>query len=149
MTVFAGINRPNTSATNGVYTLSHANGLGGTPLWTLLLGNGTPGSPAKRESPTAVYDPANNRMIIFGGGPYPDPGTASGAFNDAWVLTNANGIGGMSVWTKLRPTGGPPGSRYFHTAVYDAVNNLMVIYGGGDDEAAYFMPWVLSDANGL
>ena len=149
MTVFAGINSANTSATNGVYTLSHANGLGGTPLWTRLLGNGASGSPAKRESPTAVYDPANNRMIIFGGGPLsPNPDT-TGAFNDVWVLSNANGIGGTPVWTKLRPSGGPPGTRFFHTAVYDAVNNLMVIFGGDNDEALYFVTWVLSDANGL
>lgn len=145
MTVFAGDNNANTSATNGVYTLSHANGLGGTPLWTKILGNGTAGSPPKRESPTAVYDAAHNLMIIFGGGPFP----ILGAFNDVWVLTNANGLGGTPVWTKLKPTGGPPGTRFFHTAVYDAVNNLMVIFGGNNDESIYLVAWVLSDANGL
>jgi len=67
MTVFAGINHAATAATNGAWTLSHANGVGGTPQWTNIVANGAAGSPAKRESPTAVYDVANNRMIIFGG----------------------------------------------------------------------------------
>jgi hypothetical protein len=150
MIVFAGINAANTSTTNGVYALSHANGLGGTPQWSKILGNGTAGSPAKRLSPTAVYDAANNRMTIFGGSPNTGnnglPG--GGEFNDVWVLANANGLG-TPVWTQLHPTGGPVGTRVFHTAVYDAVNNLMVIYGGDNYEAVYFDTWVLSDANGL
>lgn len=151
MIVFAGINAANTSTTNGVYTLSHANGLGGTPQWARVLGNGTPGSPVKRLSPTAVYDAANNRMTIFGGSPNTGnnglPG--GGEFNDVWVLANANGLGGTPVWTQLHPTGGPVGTRVFHTAVYNTVNNLMVIYGGDNYEAVYFDSWVLSDANGL
>jgi hypothetical protein len=149
MIVFGGANSTITAETNGTYALSHANGLGGAPVWTRLLANGSPGSPAKRGSATAVYDPASNRMIIFGGLLIPDPLTGPGGLNDVWVLANANGIGGTPVWTNLRPTAGPPGSRYFHTAVYDAVNNLMVIFGGNNDESVYAVAWVLSDANGL
>ena len=138
-----------TSGTNGVYTLSHANGLGGAPVWTRIVANGAAGSPPKRFAPTAAYDPANNRMIIFGGGLIPDPLTGPGGLNDVWVLSNANGLGGTPAWTKLKPIAGPPGSRYFHTAVYDSVNNLMVIFGGNNDESVFFVAWVLSDANGL
>jgi len=148
MIVFGGANSTITAETNGVYALSHANGLGGAPVWTRLLANGSPGSPAKRGSATAVYDPANNRMIIFGGLLIPDPLTGPGGLNDVWVLANANGIG-TPVWTQLNPTAGPPGSRFFHTAVYDAVSNLMLIYGGDNDEAVFFVTWALSDANGL
>ena len=144
MTVFAGANHTVTASTNGVWTLSHANGVGGTPQWTNIVANGAAGSPAKRESPTAVYDVANNRMIIFGGSPFPD----LGAFNDVWVLANANGLG-TPAWTKLRPTGVLPGTRFFHTAVYDTINNQMMVFGGDNDEAVYFVTWVLSDANGL
>lgn len=149
MTVFGGANKQITSGTNGVYTLSHANGLGGTPVWTRIVANGAVGSPAKRFASTAAYDPVNNRMIIFGGGLIPDPLTGPGGLNDVWVLSNANGLGGTPTWTKLKPTAGPPGSRYFHTAVYDSVNNLMVIFGGNNDESVFFVAWVLSDANGL
>lgn len=144
MTVFAGLNHAATIATNGVWTLSHANGVGGTPQWANIVANGAAGSPTKRESPTAVYDVANNRMIIFGGGPL-----SGGSFNDVWVLANANGLGGPPAWTKLRPTGALPGSRFFHAAVYDAINNQMMVFAGDNDEAVYFVTWVLSDANGL
>jgi len=149
MTVFAGANPAATASTNGVWTLSHANGVGGTPQWTNIVRNGAPGSPAKRGSHTAVYDVTHNRMVIFGGLQIPDPGTGPGGFNDVWVLANANGIGGTPAWTRLNPTNGPPGTRFFHSAVYDAVNNLMVIFGGDNDESVYFISWVLSDANGL
>jgi hypothetical protein len=143
MTVFAGINHAVTTDTNGVWTLSHANGMGGTPQWTNIVANGAPGSPAKRESPTAVYDVTNNRMIIFGGGPL-----LGGSFNDVWVLSHANGLG-TPAWTKLRPTGVLPGARFFTSAVYDAINNLMMVFAGDNDEALYLVSWVLSDANGL
>lgn len=149
MTVFGGSNKLSTSGTNGVYTLSHANGLGGAPVWTKIVANGAAGSPPKRFASVAAYDPTNNRMIIFGGGLIPDPRTGPGGLNDVWVLSNANGLGGTPVWTKLKPTNGPPGPRYFHSAVYDSVNNLMVIFGGNNDEAVFFIAWVLSDANGL
>src|SRR5450631_28877 len=148
MTVFGGANTALTSQTNGVWTLSHANGIGGTPQWTKILANGAPHSPAKRATQTGVYDVANNRMIIFGGYQYPGPR----AFNDVWVLANANGLGGTPTWTRLKPTGGPagvPGTRYFHTAVYDAVNNQMMVFGGDNDESIYAITWVLSHANGL
>jgi hypothetical protein len=148
MTVFAGVNPAVTASTNGVWTLSHANGVGGTPQWTNIVANGAPGSPAKRESPTAVYDVTNNRMIIFGGGPL-----FGGAFNDVWVLSHANGLGGTPSWTKLRPTSvlpnDFPSTRFFHTAVYDAINNQMMVFGGDNDEGVFFVTWVLSDANGL
>ena len=42
-----------------------------------------------------------------------------------------------------------PGTRFFTSAVYDAINNQMMVFAGTNDEAAYFVTWVLSDANGL
>lgn len=146
MTVFAGVNSAVTAVTNGVWTLSHANGVGGTPQWTNIVANGAPGSPAKRQDSPAVYDVANNRMMIFGGDSFTFP---FGGFNDVWVLSHANGLGGTPAWVKLRPTGVLPGTRYFHTAVYDAINNQMMVFGGDNNEAVYFVTWVLSDANGL
>ena len=48
-----------------MWTLSHANGQGGTPVWTQLTVAGT--APYTRSGHSALYDSANNRMIIFGG----------------------------------------------------------------------------------
>ena len=35
------------------------------------------------------------------------------------------------------------------TAVYDAITNQMMAFGGNNDEGVFFVTWVLSDANGL
>jgi hypothetical protein len=148
MTVFGGANLASTAYSNGVWTLSHANGLGGTPQWTNIVANGAAGSPAKRAYHTAVYDTASNRMIIFGGQAFSGPSSLSG-FNDVWVLTNANGLGGTPVWTRLRPSGLAPGTRFLHTAVYDAINNLMMVFDGENVDAVFYAVWVLSHANGL
>jgi hypothetical protein len=87
-------------------------------------------------------------MTIFGGQPFSGPVTFSG-FNDVWVLANANGLGGTPLWTKLAIAGLKPGPRFGHTAVYDAVNNRMMVFGGENVDAAYYVTWVLSHANGL
>src|SRR4029077_17083912 len=93
MIVFGGVDG---AIYNDVWVLSNANGSGGTPAWTLLNPSGGP--PPARFSHTAVYDPTNNVMIVFGGA------TAGGTgFNDVWVLSNANGSGGASTWTQLVP----------------------------------------------
>lgn len=152
MTVFGGYFRTSASPFgfvlyNYVWTLSHANGLGGTPTWTNIVANGAAGSPGKRTAHTAIYDPANNRMTIFGGGsftPFESPG-----FNDVWVLANANGLGGTPAWTQLLPGGVAPARRGSHTAVYDAVNNHMVMFGGDSYDGLFFGVWTLTGANGL
>src|SRR5579872_7049876 len=110
-------------STAGVFTLSHANGLGGTPVWTQL--NVAANGPSPRAAFTAVYNPGNNRLIVFGGG-------AGGVdLNDLWVLTNANGLNGTSAWIPL-PTGTAtvPSGRSGHTAVYDPASDSMTIFGG-------------------
>ncbi len=53
------------STFSDVWVLSHANGLGGNPTWTQLTTSG--GFPAGQYAPSATYDPASNRMMVFGG----------------------------------------------------------------------------------
>jgi hypothetical protein len=74
------------SLENDVWILSNATGQGGTPAWMQVVPAGS--LPAARADHSTVYDPKNNRLIIFGGA------DGSGELNDAWVLTNANGLGG-------------------------------------------------------
>ena len=135
------------STFSDVWVLSNANGLGGTPTWTQISPSGGP--PAGQYSPTAVYDPGNNRMTVFGG-----DGIVGGncqASNAVWVLSNANGTGGPPVWTNLVAEGasGSPAARSFHTAVYSTPANLMTIFGGQDPSGELGDVWTLSDANGL
>ncbi len=146
MTVFAGLVDQNQSIfTNGVWTLSHANGRGGTPAWTNLVADGAPGSPMKRFFSSAVYDTVGNRMTIFGGAV---SGVSFVASNDVWVLSNADGLGGTPVWTRLNPKGARPVERGQHAAAYDATNNRMMIFGGSGPEGIFFSTWVLTNANG-
>lgn len=148
MTVFGGANLALTATTNGVWTLSHANGMGGTPRWTNIVAPGAAGSPGSRYGHTAVYDAASNRMIVFGGAPFKEAEAPNG-FNDTWVLTNANGLGGTPVWTQQKPGGPLPDKRWLHSGVYDAVNNRMLVFAGEYADPVYYLVWILSDANGL
>ena len=129
---------------NNVYVLSNANGSGGTPTWTQLSTAGGP--PAARDGASAVYDPTSNELIVFGG----DNGSG-GRFNDTWVLSNANGLGGGTpTWTQLSTTGGPPSARVAHSAVYDVTNNRMIVFGGVDCcNNSLNDTWVITDANGV
>ncbi len=138
MIIFAG--ETNLGVTfDDVWVLSHANGLGGAPTWMLL----SPISATMpRELHSAVYDPASNRMIVFGG-------VVNFALaHDVQVLSNANGLGGTPAWTVLSPTGAMVG-RDMHSAVYDAANNRMTVFGGIANFALANDVWTLSNANGL
>jgi hypothetical protein len=142
-----------------VWTLSDANNFAGTPAWTQLSPDTSSGSPGARTEHSAVYDETNNIMIIFGGKTFDANNCVTCTatpLNDVWTLSNADGSG-TPAWTQLSPTGGPPGPRFGHTAVYDSTNNIMIIYGGetftsGECEACTATPlndvWVLSNANG-
>ena len=146
MIVFGGGGSGGYGILNDVWVLTNADGTGGAPAWTKLNPSGA--APGAREAHVAVYDQANNIMIIHGG--YNTPGNCGGVVSDVWVLSNADGTGGTPTWTQLSPSGAAPGRR-FHGAAYDAVNNRLIITGGqssgcgspGNDT------WVLTNANGL
>lgn len=72
MIVFAGWS--GSSAINDLWALS----LSGTPTWTNLLA-GEP-EPSPRDLLTAVYDSAEDRMVVYGGW------TGNQFLNDTWVL---------------------------------------------------------------
>jgi hypothetical protein len=155
---------PSNDYADDVWVLQGANGLYGTPTWIQV----TPGTrgPLGRHDHTAVYDQRNNRMIVFGGHTSNDIFAA-----DVWVLRNANGLavgetifgqGEVSTgallrsartapsWVQLNPTGRPPVPREWHTAVYDASSNRMVVFGGTRGAGNTLNDvWVLRNANGL
>jgi Galactose oxidase, central domain len=142
MLVFGGT-IPNENA-NSRTNLNDVWRLNGNLTWTVLKPIGTP--PAPRSLHSAIYDSANNRMVIFGGG----EGNTSPCANDVWVLTNANGKTGTPEWVELAPTGTAPAPRANHGAVYDPNTNSMILYGGQNCFSTIFGDvWLLSNANGL
>ncbi len=128
---------------SGVYLLSHANGIGGTSVWSQSTTNVS----VARASPHTGYNPSTKRMMAFGG----DLAFFGTAQNDTRVLLNANSA--SSTWTTIKPIGGPPGVRATATVVYDQNHNHMVVFGGTDlinstNLNDYNDVWTLSNADG-
>lgn len=121
---------------NDTWVLSNI--FSGTPTWTKLSPTGT--LPAVRSNHLAVYDQANNRMIIWGGQ----------SDNQTWVLSNANGLGGTPAWAQLSPTGTLPTAQG-NQAVYDPAENEMIMFAGSPSAgaSAALEAWLLTNANGL
>jgi len=93
----------------------------GSETWMLLNPLGP--SPAARQKHSMIYDAANERMILFGGNDYDNQG-----LNDVWALDLSTP--GAEAWIQLNPSGTLPTSRYAHSAVYDATNGRMLVFGG-------------------
>jgi Galactose oxidase, central domain len=112
--------------------------------WSALAAAGGPS--IGRGGHSAVYDQANSRMIVFGGGIGNPPVTTA----EVWVLSNANSQAGVPAWTQLTSTGGPPTPRMFHSAAYDPGSNRMIVFAGAsaDGGTRYNDVWVLTNANG-
>jgi galactose oxidase-like protein/Kelch motif protein len=93
--------------------------LSGTPAWTQIAAAGTP--PSARFAHTAIYDDANDRLIVFGG--------YDGAFlGDTWALT----LSDPPTWSQLLPAGPGPVGRDAMTALLDPVRRRLVLFGGWD-----------------
>ena len=132
---------------SSVSVLIDANGIG-TPQWIMLAPTG-PIPPLRGGASSAVYDPLSNRLMVFGG-----LKTTGEVYNDLWVLTHANGLGGTPEWTQLTPIGPSPASRGAHGMAYDPGSNRITVFGGIDDTVGnpylfFDDVWVLSHANGI
>jgi hypothetical protein len=95
----------------------------------------TTGTPlGKRFGHSAVYDALRDRLLFFGG----NDSTADQ--NDVRALT----LSGTPAWSQLSPSGTPPAVRSGHSAVYDAVNDRMVVFGGTGGSGTMNDVWALS-----
>lgn len=121
LTIFAGWICCSGPSLNEVWTLSNANGLGGTPVWTQLAPTGS--QPSPRVGARAIYKSFQSTMVNFGGSDT----------NESWALLGANGSGSSS-WHLLNPAGPLPPPRGGEVAdptiVYDPVSQRIIIFGG-------------------
>jgi hypothetical protein len=144
MVIFGGYNP---AEFNDVWVLANANGQTGVPEWAKLEPIG-PLPQARASLENAVYDPTQNRMILFGGAHW---GCGWGCnMNDTWVLSGANGMG-TAAWTQLNPVGTIPSIRRHVQAIYDVSTNRMTIFAGLGESPPMERneTWVLENANGF
>lgn len=131
MVIFGGkdddANTDGSSFNNDSWSLT----INGFALWDQLT---FPGTPSLRAGHRGVYDAANRRLVIHGGG----VGLFS-AFDDVWAMR----LDIPPTWSILSPAAAPT-ARKRHSAIYDPVYKRMVIYGGVNaNDAAFNEVWVL------
>jgi len=149
MILFGGESAQGFLGLNDVWVLTNADGTTGTPTWLQLTITGP--APGPRTNHAAAYEPATNRLIVYGGVNETNGGGGCPCtiYNDTWVLTNANGTGSQPpAWTQLSPSGTIP--TLSQTAfAYDSARNTLIVYGGYDGSGvAHTDTWILSNANG-
>ncbi|MFC2100962.1 kelch repeat-containing protein, partial [Bacteroidota bacterium] len=86
--------------------------------WTQISTSG--GSPSNRAGHVAIYDNTRHRMVVFAGSNW-----WQAWYNDTWALDLTT-----NIWSQLSTTGGPPTNRYFHSGVYDSIQDRLLIFGG-------------------
>lgn len=95
----------------------------------------TSGAVPQLKNASAVYDPVENRVIVFGGR------TPAGNSNQIWSLNLSN-----NQWIQLLPVGSGPSPRYTQNAVYDSLLHRMIIWSGQGSEL-YNDVWSLNLSN--
>jgi hypothetical protein len=113
MLVFSG--NDGSATPSDVWALS----LGASPEWSAVATAGS--SPAGRLAACAAYDPAGNRMVVFGGWGY-----VPGPLGDTWELS----LSGTPTWTARALTSIGPTPRYSASMVLDAARGGMVLFAG-------------------
>jgi hypothetical protein len=93
--------------------------LGASPAWNVLAVPGTP-VPEPRDGPIVVRDPANDRLLMFGGA-----GTTGEFRADVWALDLAT-----RQWSKLATAGPVPPGRWYAGGGFDPVRSRFFVFSG-------------------
>jgi hypothetical protein len=146
--IFGGVDGNNKIQAD-LWKLANASAAAGTPTWSSVAMAGTAPSPIRGEM-SGIYAEQRDMLVFFGG--------ISCSSSSCTTYSDAHAIGDLTkqpTWVGVSPVGGVPPGRFFHSSVYDAANDLMVIFGGnattnvnGDASANLDDVWVLSNATG-
>lgn len=80
-----------------------------------------------RRGHSLVFDAARDRLIVFGGSASNGQGTGGlPVYNQVWVRPTSL----ATPWEPLATTGTPAPARMLHVAVFDPVDDRMIVYGG-------------------
>jgi hypothetical protein len=100
-----------------------------TETWELAT---TPTTPSARMSQTMVYDPVRRVSWMFGGGPYPNPGS------ELWTFDASS-----RIWQRITPINAGPAPRRFTSMAYDSRHDVILLWGGiGSGTTVYADTWV-------
>ena len=107
-----------------------------TPVWSQIVPSGA--LPPARSWPSIVYDPADDRLVLFGGN-----GSLSGEaphpLQDTWSLN----LSGAPAWTPASPPGALAPARRGQRACYDSALGRMIVVGGNDGSVYLNDCWAL------
>lgn len=95
----------------------------------------TVSAPTTRHYSAMVYDAAAQRLVLFGGA-----GAGEVALADTWRLDSKTG-----QWTEVKAAG--PSARAWHAMAYDAAEESVVLFGGGETRNRYVNDvWLFSSS---
>ncbi len=112
--------------------------LGPTPQWSPLAFVPLPplSGPYGRENVAAIYDEANDRVLVHGGlaGGLTEPsGWWCTAFDELWELS----LSPAPRWSQIQVAGPAPCGRYAHAGLYDPVRKRVLLFGGTTNPRMY------------
>lgn len=132
---------PGNAARNDVWQLT----LGASPAWTVLNSPVTFGIRSFYES--MIYDPVRDRLVAFGG--RDNSGRTLGTLNNQVSVLSLASLTSSTPWTTLTFPGPAPVARDGHMAIYDAVNDGMILFGGNAATGPVADAWSLSFGDSL
>jgi hypothetical protein len=93
------------------------------PVENVWEQHNTVGSPPPRLGHVMVYDPVQDRVVLFGG-----EGELGEILNDMWAYDVLS-----KTWSLLQPVGVVPSARQEAAVAYDPDNQQMILFGGKTD----------------
>tara|TARA_Y100000310_G_scaffold214301_1_gene215231 strand:- start:7 stop:1485 length:1479 start_codon:yes stop_codon:yes gene_type:complete len=88
-----------------------------------------------RTAGSAIFHPGSGRVIVFGGGP-----SGASIVNTTYSIDVDTDVGVL-----LSPAGSLPNARVYHSAIFDSVNNRMLVFGGQTGPVSFLNDlWSLS-----
>jgi N-acetylneuraminic acid mutarotase len=91
--------------------------------------------PAGRFGHSTIYDPANHRVLLFGGV------TTSGIANDLWAYRFAD-----QRWQRIEPVGIAPPARVYPAMVDTPVAGKVIMFGGWTGSNEFSDTWIYEPA---